>query len=822
MRLAQLIDMSVVQRLADANYAANGMPIGIVDACDGSVLAGSGWQEICAKFHRAHPCSAERCRRSDDRVKVGARPHMVCEYSCENGLREIALPMFIGGEHLATLFLGQFLYEGEAPDSEYFVRQARELGYDEPAYLAALGKVPRFGKSSVQNILAYDRAFAEFIADVAERTLRHVRDRRALAESEERYRSLFTLAPSGVVLLDLDGRILEFNDQAHEQRGYTREEFARLSIQELNPDRQPEEVRDSFRQIIACGQREFEVRHRCKSGEIRHVVVRSRAIESGGETRLLAVWQDVTERKQAVAALRASEARVLERAVELEAILDAVPAAVMITHDRDARRVESNRLGHEMLRVPLDRNVSKSAPPGEAPLGFRILRNGAEIPPAELPMQISAAHGKVVTNSDLDVVFDDGTVRHLLGNSRPLRDAEGRPNGAVGAFVDVTDVKQAQARLMQADRLASVGMLAAGVAHEINNPLTYVIGSLDFLHEQFATLARTFPEVDVGELHDALTAAREGAQRVKHVVQDLKTFSRADDKHRARVDLRGVLESSINMAFNEIKFRARLVKEYGKAPPVLANEARLGQVFLNLLVNAAQAIPEAHVDENEIRITTRADERGRAVVEVRDSGSGIPPEAVARMFEPFFTTKPKGVGTGLGLSICRNIVTALGGEISVESAPRQGTVVRVVLPAAPGDADAAPGPKPAAEPALARRGRVLVVDDEPSICATLRRVLASEHDVVALTSAREARDRIARGERFDVVLSDLIMPDMTGMQLHAEVAALAPEQAARMVLLTGGAFTPAAREFLSNVPNARIDKPFDPGTVRAVVRGFVS
>jgi len=366
-------------------------------------------------------------------------------------------------------------------------------------------------------------------------------------------------------------------------------------------------------------------------------------------------------------------------------------------------------------------------------------------------------------------------------------------------------------------------MLAAGVAHEINNPLTYVIGSLDFLHDEFATLARAFPDADVGELHDALTAAREGAQRVKHVVHDLKTFSRGDDQHRARVDVRGVLESSINMAFNEIKFRARLVKEYGKTPPVLADEARLGQVFLNLLVNAAQAIPEGHVDENEIRVTTRTDERGGALVEVRDSGAGIPREAAARLFEPFFTTKPKGVGTGLGLSICRNIVAALGGEIEVESAPGQGTVVRVALPAMPADADAAPSPaQGAVQQPQARRGRVLVVDDEPSICATLRRVLASEHDVVALTSAREARDRIARGERFDVVLSDLVMPEMTGMQLHAEIAALAPEQAARMVLLTGGAFTPAAREFLSNVRNARIDKPFDPATIRAVVRGFVS
>jgi CheY-like chemotaxis protein len=305
-------------------------------------------------------------------------------------------------------------------------------------------------------------------------------------------------------------------------------------------------------------------------------------------------------------------------------------------------------------------------------------------------------------------------------------------------------------------------------------------------------------------------------------VRDLKTFSRVDGDHRARIDLRAVIESSINLAFNEIRYRARLVEDYGAPPPVLANEARLGQVFLNLLVNAAQAIPEGHVDENEIRVTTRTDERGRAVVEIRDSGAGIPRESLGHIFEPFFTTKPRGEGTGLGLSICRNIVAALQGEILIEGAAGGGTVVRVVLPAAPQKIETAPAASPGPAPvAQARRGRVLVVDDEPSICKALRRALR-EHDVVTCTSAREALERIRLGERFDVVLTDLVMPEMTGMELHANLLALAPDQAERIVLVTGGAFTQAAREFLTIVPNARIEKPFDPAAVRALVRGFVS
>jgi CheY-like chemotaxis protein/two-component sensor histidine kinase len=368
--------------------------------------------------------------------------------------------------------------------------------------------------------------------------------------------------------------------------------------------------------------------------------------------------------------------------------------------------------------------------------------------------------------------------------------------------------------------MATVGTLAAGVAHEINNPLAYLTAALDFLHDELGAIEQKLPSAALGEAKQVLAEAREGAGRVKHVVRDLKTFSRAEEERRARVDLQPVIESSINMAFNEIKYRARLVKDYGATPPVFANEARLGQVFLNLLVNAAQAIPEGHAPENEIRVVTRTDDEGRAVVEVRDTGSGIPAEIVGRIFDPFFTTKPIGVGTGLGLSITRSIVTALGGRIMVESEVGKGTVFRVTLPAAPPQVDAEdPGER--APLKQARRGQVLVVDDEPAIGAAIRRILAAEHDVTVLTSAPRALETVARGARFDVILCDLMMPHMTGMELHARIAALAPDQAERMVLLTGGAFTASANQFLDRVPNARVEKPFDPASLRALVRGLV-
>jgi len=375
------------------------------------------------------------------------------------------------------------------------------------------------------------------------------------------------------------------------------------------------------------------------------------------------------------------------------------------------------------------------------------------------------------------------------------------------------------AQLMLADRMVSVGTLAAGVAHEINNPLAYLIASLDFLDREFKGMAQNLPG-PFAELGEAIAEAREGAGRVKHVVRDLKTFSRVDKERTGRIDVRPVIESSINIAFNEIKYRARLVREYGATPLVRADEGRLGQVFLNLLINAAQAMPEGRATENEIRVVTGADDSGRALVEVRDSGPGIPPDVLDRIFEPFFTTKPIGVGTGLGLSICRSIVIAAGGEISVESKVNEGTVFRVLLPAAPPEAEdeAAPPTRPLSQ---GRRGRILVVDDEPALGVAIRRILAGEHDVTVLTAASEARELVARGDRFDVILCDLMMPKMTGMDLHAEFTALAPDQAERMVFVTGGAFTEKARRFLGTVPNIRLEKPFDTAGLRALIRGLV-
>jgi signal transduction histidine kinase len=383
--------------------------------------------------------------------------------------------------------------------------------------------------------------------------------------------------------------------------------------------------------------------------------------------------------------------------------------------------------------------------------------------------------------------------------------------------------RRMQDQLIISDRMASMGTLAAGIAHEINNPLAAVSANLDLAIRDVSRWAEQLGlAADFADVREELQDARDSAQRIRSIVMDLRIFSRSDADKKRPIDVQTILESTLRMARNEIRHRARVVKSYQAVPPVDASESRLGQVFLNLIVNATQAIDEGKAEENEIRISTRRDGDGRVVVEITDTGPGMAPDVLGRLFTPFFTTKPVGVGTGLGLSICHRIISDLGGSIRVESSMGKGTTFLVLLPPARTGVTADPRTAPLTVAASQRRGRVLVVDDEPLISKAVKRTLASDLDVTTFNRAEEALKEIENGQRFDVIICDLMMPHMTGMDLHAAVGHVDPEQAHRMIFLTGGAFSVRARAFLEEVSNRRIDKPFDPTALQTLIRELVS
>ena len=323
----------------------------------------------------------------------------------------------------------------------------------------------------------------------------------------------------------------------------------------------------------------------------------------------------------------------------------------------------------------------------------------------------------------------------------------------------------------------------------------------------------------VDRLRDASTAiddAGTGADRVRKIVAEVGRFARAKETDRAPIDLWDALESAIRLSSHHLQHHAVIVRDPGRVPRVLASTQGLEQIFINLLVNASQAMPEGRPQANRIHVKTRTDADGRAVVEIADTGAGITLEAQSRIFDPFFTTKPVGLGTGLGLSICHRIISDFGGTIIVESAVGAGALFRITLPAAPTEklapALASPkreGPTP--------RGQFLIVDDDAKVLAMLDRVLGHRHDVTLANDGAEALAIITAGRRFDLVLCDLMMPKMNGMDLYERVEKIAPEQASGFVFLCGGAVTQRATDFLDAHAGQRFDKPFQLHDLEAMI-----
>jgi signal transduction histidine kinase len=455
-----------------------------------------------------------------------------------------------------------------------------------------------------------------------------------------------------------------------------------------------------------------------------------------------------------------------------------------------------------------------------APAALSLLKERA----IDLPFIIvSGTIGEEAAVTSLRAGAHDFLVKGALARLVPAIERERREAGVRA------ERKKMHEQLLISDRMVSIGLLAAGVAHEINNPLAILVANLELATEQLALMmqqeaargadnAKCASAISSAEVTQLVRDAQEAAERVRLIVHDLKNFSRAHDENNdGPVDIHRVLESAIRMAANEIRHRARLTRRYGAVPPVEGSDGKLGQVFINLLVNAVQAMPEGKIEANEIGVLTRTDDAGRAVIEIADTGSGISPGVLPHVFDLFFTTKKVNSGTGLGLSICQRIIAAHGGTISVESEVGLGTTFRIVLPPAArrGSANVAGATSQAG---AKRHGRILVVDDEPMLGVTIQRTLAREHDVTAVTSAKEAFQLLSRGEPFELILCDLMMPEMSGMDLHAEVAKLDPDRAEKFVFMTGGTFTEKASRFLAQTSNPSIKKPFKATELRELVR----
>lgn len=403
----------------------------------------------------------------------------------------------------------------------------------------------------------------------------------------------------------------------------------------------------------------------------------------------------------------------------------------------------------------------------------------------------------------------DGRVLWAQLNLSVIHDAGGTPTSVVAQIQDIGERKRVEA----ASRLAVVGTLAAGAAHEINNPLTYVLSNVSWAAQELKQLSGDKLLVGTEEVIEALNEAHEGATRVATIVSALKSFARQTNTLRAPTDVAEAMRKALQLTQTQLDNRAKVEVQLDATPAVLANAGELEQVFVNLLVNAVQAIPEGHSSSNRIGVTVRL-LKDSVVAEVTDTGSGMSARTREHLFEPFFTTKPVGVGTGLGLPICHGIITSFGGRIEVESELGTGTTLRVVLPSLEGRAKT---PAKALRSALPKDKRVMVVDDDPLVARAMARALGEGPEVVIITDPNLALARLVGGERVDLILCDVMMPGLSGEAFQAALATVSRDLAAGIIFITGGAFTAGATDFLAKTKNRWVQKPVETSVLRELV-----
>jgi PAS domain S-box-containing protein len=611
-----------------------------------------------------------------------------------------------------------------------------------------------------------------------------------LRASEERFRLAFRTSPEPMALTRVRDHVLVAVNEGFEKLfrvseaqalGHT---VAQLGITMEAPDQDTHAKPALERGILPAGL----LRATTADRRTIDLSVASSLLNVRGESHLLTISRDVT-------ALRAAEAAREQLTLELQKseerhrrVVRNVPV-VQWALDNDGVFTLAEGLALLSLGRRAERMVGANI--------FELYADNKQI----LLYFSQAKKGQVIAGP-----FEQGDAA-FESHWGPLRDEAGTIVGVTAIALDVSSRMRAEQarreteqRMSVLERLAATGRLAAGVAHEINNPLTYVLSNLDEIEAQLA--AREGTET----IRTCAREAMDGAKRVAAIVRDLRVFSGRPQPGQSRCQPSKVVDSAVTLMRNQIRHRARLEIDNRLPPDAAIESGRLAQVLVNLLMNACQAIPEGNVEANLIRVTV-ASASSTIIIEVSDTGEGIASETIPHLFEPFFTTRKIGEGSGLGLSVSYALVSEVGGTIEVKSAKGTGAMFTVKIPVSKGNSAEFVEPLQTPSPVV-RRLRILVVDDEAPVGRALARYL-SEHEVVLETRAQAGLERLRRGERFDAILTDMMMPEMSGIQFYDHLRRELPELIRRVVFMSGGVFGPEALAFVEREKPVVYEKPLD-------------
>jgi PAS domain S-box-containing protein len=692
----------------------------------------------------------------------------------------LALAMWLAFHFLLTRRTAQLVRTAEAfAAGKIEVRS--ELGGDDE-----LGRLSR----------AFD-AMASEVADTQNRLRADIVERQhteeALRVSEASYRAIFDAVEEAIFVLDVDkARIVDLNPKASTAYGYTREEMRQTDLRTLSsgaPLYTREDAEALVARVIAGEQLRFEWHVRHKDGSLHWDEVSVKRVMIGGRDRILGMASDITDRKMAEAALRASEEQyrsMFNASIDGLALWDAAGEVV------DTNPAMWRMYGYadeELTALPAHHQAR---------------------PVYDMEFLRKVASG-VCVHMEVTELRRDGAALEIEVHGIPMQ-YQGKPHVLTIAR-DITEKKRSALELAgqreavyQREKLAALGALLAGVAHELNNPLTVVVARAVILEELGEPSTR-----------NAAMRIRVAADRCARIVRTFLAMVRQQTPEHSPTAINEVISAALDIAAyalrtSSVEVALDLATDI---PLILADADQLHQVMLNLIINAQQALLE-QTPPRRLRLISQFNAVARRVhVTLGDNGPGIPPLLRARIFEPYFTTKPTGIGTGVGLAVSLGIIKAHGGKLTVDCPAEGGTIFNIVLPAVVVDSVSDVIKKPVLEDNEVLT--VLVVDDEVEIRETLSEILGGVgHRVVTASSGREALERLSEAH-YEVILTDLRMPDLDGSELYREIKLRWPERAAQVVFLTGDILSATSRNVMAESHCAVIEKPFQPSEVRRVV-----
>ncbi|MFC1748901.1 PocR ligand-binding domain-containing protein [Pseudomonadota bacterium] len=688
--LKQLLDSQRINQLLRDFHEMVGVPVAIIDI-EANVLASSSWMRICTDFHRVNPGTCARCLESDtelaNQLEKGSQFTM---YQCKNGLTDCASPIVIEGEHIANLFIGQFLLK--QPDRDFFEQQAKAFGFPLDDYLEALAEVPIVAEERLAPIMSFLVNFAQLIAQMG---LEKLREQQYTLSA--RFGRIVENSLNEIYVFDADS--LKFNlvnKGARNNLGYSMEELEKMTPLDIKPNFTPEGFEETI-QPLRNGKLNslfFETVHKRKDSSLYNVEVHLQLMSDEKPPVFAAIIQDITERKKTEEVLKESEKN-------QEWLLSNLPAAVVV-HDAKSVIQYCNSTALEILGLTLDQAMGRDA---FDPAWHFIREDNSVMPFEEYPANKVIATKQALHNLVVGVVrHADEAPIWVLVRAFPDVDQDGYIKRVVVSFVDITEHKRMEQLMVQTEKMMSVGGLAAGMAHELNNPLGGIIQGIQNVQRRISPdfekniqianelgidLEKVEEYLTQRDIVEILSGINSAGSRAAEIVNNMLKFARKPEAELKPEALTPLIDQALQLAEvdyslkKEYDFREiEIVKEYDPTVnSVMCIAPEIQQVLLNLLKNAAQALSDRDKDI-EPRITLRTHRHNNMIcIEVEDNGPGMDEHTRSRVFDPFFTTRPVGEGTGLGLSVSYFIITQEhNGQISVDSAPGHGTTFKVCLP----------------------------------------------------------------------------------------------------------------------------------------------